>query len=81
MAAAGALDGSVLSPMPGQVIALEITEGEHVSKGQTLLVVEAMKMENRLVAPFDGVVAAVHAMVGQQVSEGVMLVRIERKQD
>ena len=74
-------DGTLLSPMPGQIISLDVTQGDTVAKGQKLLVVEAMKMENRLVAPFDGVVAELRAAVGQQVSEGVMLARIERKQD
>ena len=80
-AEAGGLDGSVLSPMPGQVISLVVSEGDAVTRGQTLLVVEAMKMENRLVAPFDGVVAELRASLGQQVSEGIVLARIERKQD
>jgi 3-methylcrotonyl-CoA carboxylase alpha subunit len=75
------LDGVILSPMPGHVIALDVAEGEPVTKGQTLLVVEAMKMENRLLAPFDGVVAELRAATGQQVAEGVMLARIERRQD
>ena len=73
-------DGSVLSPMPGQVISLDVVQGETVTKGQKLLVVEAMKMENRLIAPFDGVVAELRAVMGQQVSEGALLARIERKQ-
>ena len=71
-------DGAVLSPMPGQVIAVEVAEGDGVTWGQTLLVVEAMKMENRLVAPFDGTVTALHAVVGRQVTEDVVLARITR---
>ena len=73
-------DGTVLSPMPGQVIAVEVAEGDTVTRGQTLLVVEAMKMENRLVAPFDGTVTALHAVLGRQVTEEVVLVRIKRQQ-
>ena len=81
VAAAAGSDGIVPSPMPGQVISLEVAEGDIVARGQTLLVVEAMKMENRLIAPFDGIVAELRTAVGEQVSEGVMLARIERKQD
>jgi 3-methylcrotonyl-CoA carboxylase alpha subunit len=74
------LDGTILSPMPGQIISLDVAPGEAVIKGQTLLVVEAMKMENRLTAPFDGIVAELRATLGQQVAEGIMLARIERGQ-
>ncbi|WP_428394302.1 acetyl/propionyl/methylcrotonyl-CoA carboxylase subunit alpha [Lichenicoccus sp.] len=74
------VDGTVLSPMPGHVIAVEVAEGNSVTRGQTLLVVEAMKMENRLVAPFDGTVTALHAVVGRQVSEDMVLARIKRGQ-
>ena len=73
-------DGTVLSPMPGQVIAVEVAEGDAVTRGQTLLVVEAMKMENRLVAPFDGTVTALQAVMGRQVSEDMVLARIKRGQ-
>ena len=75
---AGDADGAVLSPMPGQVTVLGSAQGDQVVRGQTLLVVEAMKMEHRLVAPFDGVVAELHAAPGQQVSEGAILARITR---
>jgi 3-methylcrotonyl-CoA carboxylase alpha subunit len=75
-ASGGASDGSILSPMPGRVIALDVLEGERVAKGQKLLTLEAMKMEHGLVAPFDGTVEALSATVGAQVSEGALLVRI-----
>ena len=73
-------DGIVLSPMPGRVSAVEVAMGDSVTRGQTLLVVEAMKMENRLVAPFDGTVAALHTAPGRQVSEDAVLARIEPRQ-
>ena len=75
-AAAG--DGSILSPMPGRVIAVAVVQGQHVAKGQPLLTLEAMKMEHVLVAPFDGVVADLAAATGAQVSDGLMLARIEK---
>ena len=76
-AAAGASDGAVLSPMPGKIVSVSVKAGDTVSKGQTLLVLEAMKMEHALAAPFDGVVAELSAVAGGQVSEGVVLVKLE----
>ncbi|TPG15769.1 acetyl/propionyl/methylcrotonyl-CoA carboxylase subunit alpha [Sphingomonas oligophenolica] len=77
-AADGAADGAILSPMPGRIIAVEVTEGDAVTKGQKLLTLEAMKMEHSLVAPFDGTVAHLAASEGVQVSEGAVLARIDR---
>jgi len=77
-AAAGAGDGSLVSPMPGRVIAVDAREGDAVAKGQKLLTLEAMKMEHSLHAPFDGIVAELRAAEGAQVSEGALLVRIEK---
>ncbi|WP_439491631.1 biotin carboxylase N-terminal domain-containing protein [Blastomonas fulva] len=74
-AAAGS--GSILSPMPGKVIAVDVTAGQSVTKGQKLLTLEAMKMEHSLVAPFDGVVAELNASEGAQVQVEALLVRIE----
>jgi 3-methylcrotonyl-CoA carboxylase alpha subunit len=73
-----ASDGAVLSPMPGRIIALEVAEGDTVSKGQKLLTLEAMKMEHSLTAPFDGIIAELNAREGGQVSEGALLVKIEK---
>jgi 3-methylcrotonyl-CoA carboxylase alpha subunit len=77
-AAGAAADGAILSPMPGRVIAVEVSAGESVAKGQKLVTLEAMKMEHSLTAPFDGVVAALSAEEGAQVSEGALLARVER---
>ena len=77
-AAGAALDGAILSPMPGRVIAVEVAAGEQVAKGQKLVTLEAMKMEHSLVAPFDGTVAELNVEAGGQVSEGAVLVRIEK---
>lgn len=72
-----ASDGAILSPMPGKIIAVEVAEGETVTKGQKLLTLEAMKMEHSLTAPFDGVVAELNATAGAQVQVEALLVRIE----
>lgn len=73
---AGTAAGGVISPMPGKVIAVAVNVGDHVSKGQTLLTLEAMKMEHTLTAGFAAKVEAVFTKVGDQVSEGVALVRL-----
>jgi 3-methylcrotonyl-CoA carboxylase alpha subunit len=77
-AGGGASDGAILSPMPGRIIAVAVTAGDKVAKGQKLLTLEAMKMEHSLVAPFDGMVAEFNAVEGGQVSEGALLARIEK---
>jgi len=77
-AGGAASDGSLLSPMPGRVIAVEVRQGDNVTKGQKLVTLEAMKMEHSLAAPFDGVVAALEAKEGAQVTEGSLLVRVEK---
>ncbi|MCW2750412.1 MAG: carbamoyl-phosphate synthase subunit [Aeromicrobium sp.] len=60
-------DADIVSPMPGTVLRVDVAEGDTVSLGQQLGVVEAMKMELALVAPYDGVVAHVGAAAGEQV--------------
>ena len=79
--AAAAGDGTILSPMPGKIIAVDVIEGDEVTKGQKLLTLEAMKMEHTLVAPFDGVVAELNAVAGAQVQVEALLVRIEAKEE
>jgi 3-methylcrotonyl-CoA carboxylase alpha subunit len=73
-----AADGVLTAPMPGMVTVVEVAEGQAVKRGEVLLVLEAMKMENALAAPFDGVVAVLKARLGDQVQEGAVLARIER---
>lgn len=68
--------GSLAASMPGQVIALPVTPGQQVSRGQTLVVLEAMKMEQRITAPEEGIVAALHCRLGDVVERGQVLVEI-----
>ena len=68
--------GELTAPMPGQVRAVNVSEGDTVTKGQTLLVMEAMKMEIRVHAPFDGVVQSLTVKVGQTVEREQILVKI-----
>ncbi len=74
-------DGTILSPMPGKIIAVEVTKGQSVTRGQKLLTLEAMKMEHTLTAPFDGVVAELNASAGAQVQVEALLARIEKGED
>jgi 3-methylcrotonyl-CoA carboxylase alpha subunit len=74
-------DGAILSPMPGKIIAVEVAQGDIVTKGQKLLTLEAMKMEHTLTAPFDGVVAELNAVAGAQVQVEALLARIEATEE
>lgn len=74
----GAQGGGTLSTqMPGRIVRLLVAPGEPVKKGQAVLVVEAMKMENEMKAPVDGVLAEVFVSEGQVVEAGAKLARIE----
>lgn len=67
---------AVRAPLPGTVNAVAVTVGQAVKKGQTVVVLEAMKMENNINAECDGTVTAVHVNKGDSVREGAMLVTI-----
>ena len=69
-------DGQIRSPMPGKIVQAPVAVGEAVTKGQVLVVLEAMKMEHALTAPADGVLAELRVKLGDQVSEGVVLARL-----
>jgi biotin carboxyl carrier protein len=69
--------GELTAPMPGQVRAVNVSEGDTVTKGQTLLVLEAMKMEIRIHAPRDGIVKKLSVKQGQTVEREQALIEIE----
>jgi acetyl/propionyl-CoA carboxylase alpha subunit len=69
--------GSLHAPMPGRIIKVLVAEGDDVTDGQVVIVLEAMKMEHSLRAPYDGVVTSVTAAPGDQVEAGTVLVVIE----
>ena len=79
--AAAPVDGSkgysVLSPLPGKVLRFAVAEGQRVKKGDLLLMIEAMKMENELFSAESGVVRRIYPAVGQNVETGERLVDIE----
>jgi biotin carboxyl carrier protein len=69
----------VRSPMPGKVTKIAVAEGEEVRKNQTLVIVEAMKMENEIKTSIDGVVKKVHVAVGDRVDAEKTIIEIEPK--
>ncbi len=72
-----ASDGSLRAPMPGKIVATPAKPGDTVTKGQPVVVLEAMKMEHALVAPFDGVVGEIGVSVGDQVAADTVLAKVE----
>jgi biotin carboxyl carrier protein len=78
-AAMGAIP-ELKAPMPGLVVKLLKQPGDEVKKGEPLVVVEAMKMENELKAPADGVIKEIKAEVGKPVDKGAVLVTLTRLQ-
>jgi len=68
--------GELTAPMPGQVRAVNVSEGDTVTKGQTLIVLEAMKMEMKIQAPRDGVVTSISVKPGETVEREQMLIEI-----
>lgn len=69
-AAGGAGSVKVSSPMPGKILAVKANVGDSVKKGQVILILEAMKMENEVVAPEDGTIASIDVTVGASVESG-----------
>ncbi len=67
----------VTAPMPGSIMKVLVNVGDKVTKGQALLVFEAMKMENDLTAPADGVIAEINAVAGNTMAVGETLIVIE----
>lgn len=73
-AASGAAGSVKISaPMPGKIIAHKVNPGQAVKKGEVILILEAMKMENEIVSPQDGTVASINVAVGQSVEAGDLL--------
>ena len=66
----------VNSPMPGKILAVKVAEGAAVKRGEVVVILEAMKMENEIVAPQDGTVASVNVTVGSSVEAGDVLVTL-----
>ena len=67
----------VNSPMPGTIVSVNVSAGQNVKKGDVLVVLEAMKMENEIMAPRDAVVASVQVNKGDSVDSGTPLVSLQ----
>ena len=75
------LAGGLTAPMPGAVLATEVNSGDKVSKGDLLLILEAMKMEHRITAPMDGIISELHVATGDQVENGQLLVTLNQEDE
>ncbi|MCV7216923.1 acetyl/propionyl/methylcrotonyl-CoA carboxylase subunit alpha [Mycobacterium crocinum] len=73
-------DAELVSPMPGSVVAVGVSDGDEVTAGTVVVAVEAMKMEHSLAAPVDGVVE-LHVAVGDQVKVGQLLAKVTAKEE
>lgn len=73
--AASGSEGAVKvnAPMPGKILSVKASVGQSVAKGDVLMILEAMKMENEIVAPEDGTVASINASEGDSVEAGALL--------
>ena len=66
----------VAAPMPGTIVSVNVSDGQSVKKGDVLVVLEAMKMENEIKAPADGTVTSIAVNKGESVDTGATLVTI-----
>ncbi|CAH2211823.1 biotin/lipoyl-containing protein [Tepidibacter aestuarii] len=67
---------TVKAPMPGTINEIKVNKGDSVTKGQVLLILEAMKMENEIMAPADGIIEDIHVTKGSSVSAGDIIIGI-----
>jgi len=68
---------AIKAPMPGIILTINVKDGQEVKEGDTLLILEAMKMENSIGSPKDGIVKAIHIKNGETVEKGVLMIELE----
>lgn len=73
----GGSAGELITDMPGKVVKILTKEGEEVKQGETLLILEAMKMENEIKAGLDGTVKTINVTEGQNLDSGHLMIEIE----
>ena len=72
----GHIVGALTAPMPGKILSVEVTQGDRVSRGQTVVILEAMKMKNAIKSPYDGVVLEIMVRAEQSVAHGDPLAQL-----
>jgi biotin carboxyl carrier protein len=72
----GHIVGALTAPMPGKILSVEVKQGDRVSRGQTVVILEAMKMKNAIKSPYDGVVLEIMVRAEQSVAYGDPLVQL-----
>ncbi|MCH2205847.1 MAG: acetyl-CoA carboxylase biotin carboxyl carrier protein subunit [Lentisphaerales bacterium] len=77
----GPSQNTLASPLPGRVISIEVSEGETIMKGETIAVIEAMKMEHRIIANTSGRILKLYTRVGESISEGFIIGEIDEQRD
>ncbi|MFU8858975.1 MAG: biotin/lipoyl-containing protein [Cyclonatronaceae bacterium] len=70
-------EGKLNAPMPGKILRILVSNGDTVSLGDPVIILEAMKMENELKSPVDGTVINIHVSEGQSVEKNILLLEIE----
>lgn len=67
----------VLALIPGTILRLNVKEKQRVKEGETLLILEAMKMENNITMPFDGEITAIHVEIGKIVTKNYIMIEVK----
>ncbi|MDR0953943.1 MAG: acetyl-CoA carboxylase biotin carboxyl carrier protein subunit [Rikenellaceae bacterium] len=67
----------LLSFIPGEVIRLDVIEGQRVSEGDQLMMYKAMKMENRILSPMDGTIKTIHVQPGENLPKGALMIEFQ----
>jgi biotin carboxyl carrier protein len=70
-------EGEFLTQMPGKVVKINVIEGQKINKGETLLILEAMKMENEIKTGMDGIIKKIHVQEGDTLESGVLMLELE----
>ncbi len=73
--------GDLISPMPGAVVDVLVSQGQTVSKGEKLIILEAMKTQQSFLAPFDGLIDSISVTKGDQVTEGFLMAVVKPAED
>lgn len=73
------LQGIITAPMPGKILDITVSEGDEVEKGEAILILEAMKMENELKSTITGIVHTIHVKTGESVEKNQILLEIKAR--